>query len=220
MRAKKKATARKATPKKKATAKKASAKKPADKPKPRTKKDLLELAKKLAHASKKLTQPQALDALAKIDKAKPGLPALELVTKASDDQVAAIVFGQKKPKQMQLPPPKATGEGLTIELSNLEMKLTRQKAHLADAEQDLKDAKKEKEDAADAVQKTFDAMADVVRDIRTRQGRIVFRDPETGCAKKNGVSPAKSTESSKPKASKSPSKTTAKSGSKSSGQAA
>lgn len=149
-------------------------KKPAEKPKKRTAAELRALAKKVAHGDK-MTEDQAFKKLAAAEDKKVGQGAYQLVAAAFDDKTAARVFSdQKKPVQGQLPKKPPTGAELTAELCNLEIKLRRQKSALVEANLE-KDAASKKVKGAEAdVQKTQDAIAECLYDLRSGQGRISF----------------------------------------------
>jgi hypothetical protein len=150
--------------------------KPAEaKPKPRAKKELQELAKKVAHAAG-TTEPVALDTLAAQDRSSPGLAPYDLVKAAFGEAKAKAAFSA----QQSLPRKRPTGPELTVELCDLEQRLRRARTTLGDALLKEKSAKKAREDAEGAVATIQDSIADALADLRQGQGRIEFPEVKSG----------------------------------------
>lgn len=159
-------------------------------PKPRTKKDITELAREVVKASQAAdgeayTLKCAVEKLEAADKAKPGQVPLDLVKNAVGPAIADVVFtnpkAKGKPKQQTLPRKHPSGPELTHELCDLEMRLRKQTSALGDALADLEGAKARVKECQAEREKTQEAIADALYDLRLGQGRIEFpKKAETG----------------------------------------
>ena len=153
-----------------------------EKPKPRTKKEIEDLGKKVAHASG-MTEPGSIEILTEQDLIIPGLTPYDLVKAAFGETTAKATF-DAKPKQGVLPRKRPSGPELTNELCNLEMKLRKKKAELEKEEASLELAKAAVKTVEAEVGKVQDAIAEALYDLRSGQGHIEFPEPKAGDAAK------------------------------------